>query len=186
MSLGENIAARRKALKLSQEYLAEHVGVSRQAVSKWETGQTEPTAKNLVRLAQLFGISVSELVEPQRISTEKDTVRRKNWKRGFEMFMVISYAASAILYTVETPDPYFPVFSSFLILISAIMMSINILALPGKVRTKTAVRELLYCITIYLIISCLEPVIRNVLASAFILIVTVIYMKYIRFPISQS
>ncbi|MBO5283092.1 MAG: helix-turn-helix transcriptional regulator, partial [Lachnospiraceae bacterium] len=36
MSLGQSIAARRKELKLSQEYIAEQLGVSRQAVSKWE------------------------------------------------------------------------------------------------------------------------------------------------------
>ena len=41
MALGENIKSRREALKLSQEYIAEQLGVSRQAVSKWETGQSE-------------------------------------------------------------------------------------------------------------------------------------------------
>ena len=38
MALGENIKSRREELKLSQEYIAEQLGVSRQAVSKWETG----------------------------------------------------------------------------------------------------------------------------------------------------
>lgn len=38
MTLGENIKKRREELKLSQEYVAEQLGVSRQAVSKWETG----------------------------------------------------------------------------------------------------------------------------------------------------
>ena len=42
MSLGENIKAKRNELKLSQEYVAEQLGVSRQAVSKWETDQSEP------------------------------------------------------------------------------------------------------------------------------------------------
>ena len=63
-SLGENIKRRQEELKLSQEYVAEQLGVSRQAVSKWETGQSEPTASNLVLLAQLLGLSLSELVEP--------------------------------------------------------------------------------------------------------------------------
>ena len=53
MSLGENIKAKRNELKLSQEYVAEQLGVSRQAVSKWETDQSEPTAKNLTELAGL-------------------------------------------------------------------------------------------------------------------------------------
>lgn len=51
MALGENIRKRREELRLSQGYVAEQLGVSRQAVSKWETGQSEPTAGNLVQLA---------------------------------------------------------------------------------------------------------------------------------------
>ena len=44
MNLGENIKNRREELKLSQEYVAEQIDITRQAVSKWETGQPEPTA----------------------------------------------------------------------------------------------------------------------------------------------
>ena len=62
MTLDERIRNRREKLKLSQGYVAEQIGVSRQAVSKWETGQSEPTADNLVRLAELFEISLAELV----------------------------------------------------------------------------------------------------------------------------
>lgn len=71
MALGENIRKRREELRLSQGYVAEQLGVSRQAVSKWETGQSEPTAGNLVQLAEVFGISLSELVEPQRDSRKQ-------------------------------------------------------------------------------------------------------------------
>ncbi len=61
MALHENIRARRTQLKLSQEYVAEKLGVSRQAVAKWEAGKSEPTAANLARLAALFEMNVSEL-----------------------------------------------------------------------------------------------------------------------------
>ena len=60
-ALHENIRARRTQLKLSQEYVAEKLGVSRQAVAKWEAGKSEPTAANLARLAALFEMNVSEL-----------------------------------------------------------------------------------------------------------------------------
>ena len=66
MTLGENIKNRREELKLSQEYVAEQLGVSRQAVSKWETGQSEPTASNLIQLAEVFDINLSELVDPHK------------------------------------------------------------------------------------------------------------------------
>lgn len=79
MSLGENIKAKRNELKLSQEYVAEQLGVSRQAVSKWKTDQSEPTAKNLTELAAIFQISLSELVEPQKYRAEQAAHERK-WK----------------------------------------------------------------------------------------------------------
>lgn len=72
MTLGERIRNRREKLKLSQGYVAEQIGVSRQAVSKWETGQSEPTAENLVRLAELFEISLAELVGAEENGRGKD------------------------------------------------------------------------------------------------------------------
>ena len=72
MSLAENIRARRQELKLSQVYVGDRLGVSRQAVSKWEAGRSEPTASNLVDLAELLEISVSELVRtPSAPSAEE-------------------------------------------------------------------------------------------------------------------
>ena len=47
----------------AQEFVAESLGVSRQAVSKWETGETDPTMSNLVLLAQLYGVTLAELLE---------------------------------------------------------------------------------------------------------------------------
>ena len=73
MALGENIKKRREELKLSQEYVAEQLGVSRQAVSKWETGQSEPTASNLIQLAAVFEMNLSELVAPNKNDKEQSS-----------------------------------------------------------------------------------------------------------------
>ena len=63
MELNEKLSKLRKGLGLSQEELAEMLGVSRQAVSKWETGQSAPDLVNLVRLCRLYGIPADELLE---------------------------------------------------------------------------------------------------------------------------
>lgn len=62
MSLGERIKEQRKSSGLSQEKLAEFVGVSRQAVTKWETGQSAPSTENLFKLAEIFGTTVDILL----------------------------------------------------------------------------------------------------------------------------
>ena len=48
---------------MTQEFIAETVGVSRQAVSKWESGLTDPSTSNLMALAKLFGVTPEELLK---------------------------------------------------------------------------------------------------------------------------
>ena len=61
-SLGEVLKEHRVRCKMTQEFVAESLGVSRQAVSKWETGTADPSTSNLLALAKLFGISAEELL----------------------------------------------------------------------------------------------------------------------------
>ena len=60
--LSENLYNLRKLHKFSQEQVADRLGVSRQAVAKWETGETAPDIHNCMALAQLYDVSVDELV----------------------------------------------------------------------------------------------------------------------------
>lgn len=62
MILQTRIAELRKALDLSQERLAERIGVSRQAVAKWESGETQPELEHLIRLGKLFSVSIDSLL----------------------------------------------------------------------------------------------------------------------------
>lgn len=60
---GEIIYEKRKERKLSQEDLGEKLGVSRQAVSKWETNETVPDLENLKKLATILEFSIDEVLE---------------------------------------------------------------------------------------------------------------------------
>ncbi len=62
VSLGEAIKANRLRCHMTQEFVAETIGVSRQAVSKWESGASDPSTSNMIALAKLFGISAEELL----------------------------------------------------------------------------------------------------------------------------
>lgn len=61
-SLGETLRDHRTRCQMTQEYVAEALGVSRQAVSKWEKGLSSPSTANLLALAKLYGVSVEELL----------------------------------------------------------------------------------------------------------------------------
>ena len=62
MTLGQRIQELRKGLGLSQEELGEKMGVSRQAISKWEGDQTIPELDKLISLSKLFGLTVGQLL----------------------------------------------------------------------------------------------------------------------------
>ena len=63
MSLGNHLFHARKRRGMSQEKVAEKLGISRQTVSKWETDETLPDIRQSKRLAVLYGLSLDELVE---------------------------------------------------------------------------------------------------------------------------
>ena len=75
MTLGQRISLYRKKLNISQEELGARLGVSRQAVSKWETDQSVPDMNNLLALAREFSVSVAELTEtPEEAAPDADGV----------------------------------------------------------------------------------------------------------------
>lgn len=62
LAMAQRLVNRRKAAGLSQEALAAQLGVSRQAVSKWERSESSPDTDNLIALAALYGVSLDELL----------------------------------------------------------------------------------------------------------------------------
>ena len=75
MTLGERIALARKQAGLSQEQLGEQLGVSRQAVSKWESGQTNPDVAYVAEMCRLFGVSSDWLLLGEEGAREQAPVR---------------------------------------------------------------------------------------------------------------
>ena len=66
MTLGQRICQKRKELGLSQETLGEQLGVSRQAVSRWELDETLPDTQNLLPLKEALGVSIDTLLDSTR------------------------------------------------------------------------------------------------------------------------
>lgn len=101
MTLGERIKARRQNAKLSQEKVAELVGVSRQAVTKWEADQTAPNTENLFRLAEIFGTTVDMLISSDKVSerpsAEQEKAAGQAAKRKKNLIMALAAAAAYLL-----------------------------------------------------------------------------------------
>lgn len=70
MNFGENLKKLRKSKKISQEELAEKVGVSRQSVSKWETSESYPEMNNILELCKIFHCHINDLVNDNIIDID--------------------------------------------------------------------------------------------------------------------
>lgn len=109
MTLGERIQQLRKTYGLSQEQLAEKVGVSRQAISKWETDQSLPEIEKILAISKAFSISTDELLgneitasdseflsaQPEKSKTERanfscDITRITNYINRKTIYMLFS------------------------------------------------------------------------------------------------
>ena len=75
MELGGQIKRHRTRLGLSQEELADRIFVTRQSVSNWENGRTYPDLQSLLRLSDLFGLSLDELIKGD-IETMKEEINK--------------------------------------------------------------------------------------------------------------
>ena len=73
MTMGNRIAKARKEKCFTQEYVAESLGISRQAVFKWEKNQTKPDTANLIALSELLGVSVEYLTKGVKANTNNRT-----------------------------------------------------------------------------------------------------------------
>lgn len=200
MTLGENIKKRREELKLSQEYVAEQLGVSRQAVSKWETGQSEPTASNLIQLTEVFEMNLSELVdlhknEKGQSAFEKEGAEKKPnliLQANLTRIAIIAQAAflfncTSVIYQLRSPD--FPnkdlyrgalIVSLVLLALSSIWMATNHrYEADKKQRQKNANIELGYC-CVQLLVGLLTIHFGMGLVGAVIMIVVgCVYILYI-------
>ena len=103
MTLGEKICTLRTGKGLSQEDLAQRLEVSRQSVSKWETSQSVPDLEKIIRLADLFGVSVDELVRegerPQPPQPETKVVyvkEKREWTAAQKVGICLLAAGGAI------------------------------------------------------------------------------------------
>ena len=67
MEFAEKLITLRKSRELTQEQLAEQLNVSRQSISKWESGQVIPEVEKIVELSKVFDVTVDYLLKPSEI-----------------------------------------------------------------------------------------------------------------------
>ena len=116
---GTFISARRKELSLNQKQLADKLGVTDKAVSKWETGRSAPDISLLESLARELGVSVVEILKGEKIEEEKftavgDEVVVKTMKKDKQKLMrAVFIAITAVLSLVFVAVLSYPAYHYF-------------------------------------------------------------------------
>lgn len=161
MTLGERLKMYRTQKGLSQEKIAEMLDVSRQAVTKWEAGQTTPSSDNLIALANLYDVSLDELIGKNKdeiASTDKEKKKRfypkhnPIFRNNLIIIAIIAQAAFlniAIqpLYTDEMSHHNFFLFKHLPLLAASVWMAFNLhYEKDEKQRKKNIFIELVYCV----------------------------------------
>lgn len=148
MTLGELLKQRRLEHELSQEQVADHLGISRQAVAKWEGNQTSPSADNLLALASLYQVSLDELVGRKVEEKGRNpAILRANLTR-----IAIIAQAAALNICLQPADPQIPSMvmlgvKGVPLLGCSVWMTCNLLyEKRPEQRRKNAQIELLYCL----------------------------------------
>ena len=98
MSLGEKIREQRKQAGLSQEQLAEKLNVSRQAITKWETGKGIHDVANLIAISDEFGLSLDELIKGSDVAVKKKIIADSSAKKWH--ILVIVYLLAIVAYVI--------------------------------------------------------------------------------------
>ena len=94
MGIGERILHLRKKMGISQEELADQIGVSRQAVSKWESGQSIPDIDKVIALSDFFNVTTDYILKGVESSSSSTTHVSKKYYSGF----IITFALIAWLW----------------------------------------------------------------------------------------
>ena len=103
--LGDNIRKYRKLNNMSQDELAEKLNVTRQSISLWENGQTQPSLENIVALSKLFKVSTDELLESDKTdipATNTATPQKPEdpKKKPNNLFLLVGIAAAVVVLLV--------------------------------------------------------------------------------------
>lgn len=153
MTLGERLYQYRKNVNLSQDTLAEKVGVTRQTISKWETDQSTPEFSKIAILCETFGITPNELVygETGEVKESGNLAEIEEKKRNKKKAFVVSVSiflycmgAFSIPYMVESlqyDDTQSVLMASSIWAIATALLIYFFLANPKKKTKKVETQE---------------------------------------------
>ena len=152
MTFGERLLAYRNAVNLSQEKLAEKVGVTRQTVSKWETNQSVPDFDKILPLCEVLGITTEELIKGEKENkneqleeikqenekAQKEYMQKRNKKKAtvlsisIFLYCIATFALPYMIEVLRYEDAHAVMIWATLCTIATVMIVYFFVAYPNK------------------------------------------------------
>ena len=125
MKFGENLYALRKSAKMSQEKLAEKVGVSRQSVSKWENGEAYPEMDNILKICKIFHCKINDLIHDdiQDIDSLDEEIKMKVVKLEKEKQKRLK-VISKIIYIISKIGSVFARIGAICLIVGTVLLAL--------------------------------------------------------------
>ena len=188
MALHDNLKDVRNRVGMSQEFVADQLGISRQAVTKWELGQSKPNAKNLQALAELYHVSSEELLSNTQQKGPNLILRTNLTKWAIIFQSAFLYSCTQEIFQLRHPTKYPDkgfyrgalTFSLILLVLASIWMATNHRFEPDKnQRRKNTNIELAYCCVQTLVALLTIHFGMGLVGLALMLLVLLVYILYV-------
>ncbi len=180
MALSDHIKKAREKQGVSQEFVANQLGVSRQAVSKWETGQAEPSTQNLLQLAELLHIDTNLLLNNsrERMQFAKEHIEQKGLQtvlsKSNAVCLTASCAAQMAIFCVNPGQV-----NTFKFIMAAVSGVFMVLLLANIwFRTEPAARNKLYVRILLFVVAfqCMMQCANYLLGGLIALILCIVFL----------
>ena len=122
MEVGQRLKERRNELHMTQDFVAEHLGITRQTVSNWENGRSYPDIERIIRLSELYHLSLDELLKGDQeiVHHLKENTTINYFLKIFALLMLINIILMIVILSFNDRNIYIYYFIFALIGINTI------------------------------------------------------------------
>lgn len=109
MDVGQRLKMRRNELKLTQDYVAEKLGITRQTISNWEIGRSYPDIERIIRLSELYELSLDELLkgDQKMVKHLQENTLVTHFLKLFIAMLTINFLLMLVLLVNQTLNEVF-------------------------------------------------------------------------------
>ncbi|WP_208560797.1 helix-turn-helix domain-containing protein [Marinilactibacillus kalidii] len=106
MEVGQRIKERRNELGMTQDQVAEYLGITRQTISNWENGKSYPDIERIIRLSELYTLSLDELLKGDQtmVNHLKEATEVNRFLKHFSVLMIVNIVLMGLLLVLNTSN----------------------------------------------------------------------------------